>query len=58
MFIYYAHKFTFMFNEKHIKSINLDENTLKKCDEFGKKHALSRSAVIRLALNEFLQEGV
>jgi metal-responsive CopG/Arc/MetJ family transcriptional regulator len=46
-----------MINQKHIKSINLDENTIQKMDEYAKQHALSRSSVVRLALNIFLREA-
>jgi len=35
------------------RNINLDDKTTKKLDEFAEKHSLSRSAVIRLAVNEF-----
>ncbi len=42
-----------MLNEKKVKSINLDRKTIQRCDNFGIEHGLSRSAVIRLAVNEF-----
>jgi len=31
----------------------MDKKTKKKCDDYGESRALSRSAVIRLAVNEF-----
>lgn len=33
--------------------LTIDDNTKKLIDEFGKKHSLSRSATIRLIINEF-----
>lgn len=42
-----------MVNKKEIVGITLDKKTKKKCDDYGEDHALSRSAVIRLAVNEF-----
>ena len=42
-----------MINKKEIIGITLDNSTKKKCDDYGNSHGLSRSAVIRLAVNEF-----
>jgi hypothetical protein len=42
-----------MINKKEIIGITLDSQTKKLTDDFGEKHGLSRSAVIRLAVNEF-----
>ena len=39
-----------------IRCVNLDETTVRLCDDYGKKYGLSRSAVIRLAVNTFLKE--
>lgn len=33
--------------------VALDEKTTKLCDDFGTRRGLSRSAVIRLCINEF-----
>ena len=37
--------------------IVLDEKTREKIDKYAKNHALSRSAVIRLAVNDFFLRG-
>lgn len=42
-----------MVNKKQIVGITLDKKTKSKLDSYGEKHALSRSAVIRLAVNDF-----
>lgn len=34
-------------------SVTLDKKTKELCDKYGKEHSISRSAVIRLAVNEF-----
>lgn len=36
-----------------IVAITLDDDTKNKLDKYGYDHGLSRSAVIRLAVNEF-----
>lgn len=42
-----------MTSRKEIVGITLDKKTKNKLDSYGEKHALSRSSVIRLAVNEF-----
>ena len=39
-----------------LRSVNIDDKTVEKCDKYAKENGLSRSAVIRLALNTFLRE--
>lgn len=41
-----------IFDKKHT-CIYLDEKTRKLLDEYGEKYALSRSAVARMAINDF-----
>jgi len=33
--------------------ISIDDKTIKKLEKYGNDHSLSRSAVIRLAVNDF-----
>ena len=48
-----------MSNKQEIIGITIDKKTKKKVDSYGEDHALSRSAVIRLIVNDFFikQEG-
>ena len=42
-----------------IATIVIDDKTVNLLDEYGEKHSLSRSAVIRLIVNDFfLKKGV
>ena len=36
-----------------IKCLSIDEKTIELLDNFSKKHSLSRSATLRLIVNEF-----
>jgi len=40
-------------SNKGVTTVFLDEKTKNIIDSYGEKHALSRSAVIRLAVNDF-----
>jgi len=42
-----------MDNKKNIVCITLDDKTKSLLDKYGEDHALSRSAVVRLVVNEF-----
>ncbi len=42
-----------MSDRKEVIGITLDKKTKDKVDSYGENHSLSRSAVIRLAVNEF-----
>ncbi|MCK5260874.1 MAG: hypothetical protein KAJ44_01695 [Thermoplasmatales archaeon] len=42
-----------MTERKEIIGITMDKKTKKKIDTYGEDHALSRSSVIRLAVNDF-----
>ena len=50
----------YMTGRKEIVGITLDKKTKGKLDSYGEKYALSRSSVIRLAVNDFFLrlEGV
>ena len=42
-----------MSNKKNICCISIDEKTKKLLDEFSKNHSISRSASIRMIVNEY-----
>lgn len=42
-----------MSDRKEIVGITLDKKTKNLVDKYGEEHSLSRSATIRLAVNEF-----
>lgn len=42
---------------KKIVSIILDDKTKNLLDEYGKKHAISRSATLRMIVNEFFKKN-
>ena len=46
-----------MVNKKEVTGIYLDKKTKEKLDMYARNHSLSRSAVIRLACNEFFIKG-
>ena len=39
------------------KCITLDQNTIRKLEEYAEYHAISVSAAVRVGLNEFFKEG-
>lgn len=41
---------------KEITTVNIDEITLRKAEEFGKKNDLSISQIVRRALKEYLEK--
>ena len=44
-------------NEKVKKTINLDENTIKKCENYSEMHGgLGLSATLRTIVNEFFYQ--
>jgi predicted transcriptional regulator len=40
---------------KKIVSITLDDKTKSRLDEYGKKHAISRSSALRMIVNDFFE---
>ena len=45
-----------MDNKKNVVCITLDDRTKSRLDKFGKNYSISRSAVVRLIVNDFFEE--
>jgi hypothetical protein len=40
-------------NTKKAKTVNLDENTIRRCEKYAQDHALSLSGAVRTIISEF-----